>query len=129
MRLLILALCIVAAACAQQESASDSAATVVTETVAAGTDSFQSSDPLHDHGQPPAADTSATAPTIESARRIGLDDAVMLLDRGEAVLVDVRGPGPYAAQHARGAIEIPESEIVNRIADVPMGKMIITYCT
>lgn len=82
---------------------------------------------------PPAAystDTTATAlPTAEGARRISLREAVTLLERGRAVLVDVRSAESYQTAHAAGAIHIPEAEMVNRLADLPIGKMVITYCT
>lgn len=82
---------------------------------------------------PPAAystDTTATAlPPIDQARRISLKDATAMLNQGRAVLVDVRSAESYQTAHASGAIHIPEAEIVNRLADLPIGKMVITYCT
>lgn len=42
------------------------------------------------------------------------------------VLVDVRiGPKPFKAQ---GAIEIPQTEIAARMAELPKDKLIVLYC-
>jgi 3-mercaptopyruvate sulfurtransferase SseA len=79
------------------------------------------------------ADTASTAmaqlPPTDAVRRISLRDATESLNRGQAVLVDVREAESYRVGHAAGAIHIPEAEIVNRLSDLPIGKMVITYCT
>ena len=87
--------------------------------------------PSEDTMAPPVSTPQAPATTPDTAgvRRITLADATAALNSGEAVLVDVRGETQYSAEHARGAIHIPEDQIINRLADIPMGKMIITYCT
>jgi rhodanese-related sulfurtransferase len=47
----------------------------------------------------------------------------------EAFLVDVRTPGEYAAGHARGAINIPLSELSGRLNELPpKDRPIVVYC-
>ena len=42
------------------------------------------------------------------------------------VLIDVRiGPKPFKA---KGAIEIPQGDIVSRIAELPKDKLLVVYC-
>lgn len=42
------------------------------------------------------------------------------------LLIDVRiGPKPFKAQ---GAIEIPQTEIVARMGELPKGKLLVLYC-
>jgi 3-mercaptopyruvate sulfurtransferase SseA len=63
--------------------------------------------------------------------RVGVEEAKLALDNGEAVIVDVRSAEAYAAGHAAGAISIPLAEFENNIKNVPLkkDKWIITYCT
>lgn len=67
-------------------------------------------------------------PTLESARRIPRDKAIELVKEGKAVFVDVRGTEAYNAGHIKGALDIPEFELIQRLKEIPPGKMIITYC-
>ena len=44
-------------------------------------------------------------------------------------LVDVRGPGAYAAGHVEGAINIPHAELTaERLAAWPMDTLFVVYC-
>ncbi|HSP33325.1 MAG TPA: rhodanese-like domain-containing protein [Thermoanaerobaculia bacterium] len=65
---------------------------------------------------------------IDNARRIARDEAIKLVKEGKAVFVDVRGKDSYDASHIKGAISIPESQILTRLKELPPKKMIITYC-
>ena len=65
---------------------------------------------------------------IAAARRITREDAAKLVQQGRAVYVDVRSKEMFDKGHIRGAISIPGSVIVSRVADIPAGKMAITYC-
>src|SRR6266498_1417844 len=49
--------------------------------------------------------------TDAEVRRVPVDQAKAAFDSGKAVIVDVRGPGPYAVSHVAGALEISLSEI------------------
>lgn len=67
-------------------------------------------------------------PTQESARRIERAEAMKLVKAGKAVFVDVRGKDSYDAAHIKGALSIPENELIGRLKEIPPGRMIITYC-
>lgn len=87
-------------------------------------------------GKPPSmtpisapAEKPQAAPTEETARRISVDEARQALDKGKAVLVDVRAKEAYEASHAQGALSIPLANIGSRAGELPKNKLIITYCT
>jgi 3-mercaptopyruvate sulfurtransferase SseA len=67
-------------------------------------------------------------PPLESARRIERDEAIKLVKEKKAVFVDVRPKDSYDLGHIAGAINIPGSDLITRLKDLPPGKMIITYC-
>ncbi|HEY2980618.1 MAG TPA: rhodanese-like domain-containing protein [Anaerolineales bacterium] len=87
--------------------------------------------------QPTAAATAAVSPTPGLPRseagvpRVTPADAKAAFDRGEAVIVDVRGPDAYARGHIAGAISIPLGEFETNVAGLSLDKQqwIITYCT
>jgi len=84
--------------------------------------------------QKPTGPLSVSTPTVpaaqslESAQRIPRDEAIRLVKSGKAVYVDVRSRQSYATAHIPGAISIPRSEMLNRLREMPPGKMLITYC-
>ncbi|MCU1246650.1 MAG: transcriptional regulator, ArsR family [Acidobacteria bacterium] len=65
---------------------------------------------------------------LTSAKRITRDEASKLVASGKAVFVDVRSRETYDLDHIRGAISIPNSQMINRFKELPPGKMAITYC-
>jgi 3-mercaptopyruvate sulfurtransferase SseA len=65
---------------------------------------------------------------LESARRITREEAIKLVKANKAVYVDVRAKQSYEMAHIKGAISIPESEVITRLREIPHGKLIITYC-
>ncbi|HEX9332432.1 MAG TPA: rhodanese-like domain-containing protein, partial [Anaerolineales bacterium] len=75
--------------------------------------------------QPSLPQTDAEVP------RVPVDQAKAAFDSGKAVIVDVRGPGPYGVSHIAGALEISLSEIQDHPTDLKLDKdqWIITYCT
>ena len=87
--------------------------------------------------QPPNLTPLAAAPagkpqaaaTEETARRISVAEARQALDKGTAVLVDVRSKEAYEASHAQGALSIPLANVGDRAGELPKNKLIITYCT
>ena len=83
----------------------------------------QSSNPNVLITPPPAAEQN-----LDKAERINRDEAIRLVKENKAVFVDVRSKDSYDAGHIKGAISIPESQIVTRLRDLPPKKMIITYC-
>ena len=76
----------------------------------------QSANAQHDH----AAETAVP--------RIGVMDTQAAVNRGEAVLLDVRQPAAFSSGRIKGAILMPEAEIPSRAGTLPKDKKIITYC-
>jgi 3-mercaptopyruvate sulfurtransferase SseA len=83
----------------------------------------QSSNPNVLITPPPAADQN-----LDKAKRVDRDEAIKLVKENKAVFVDVRSKESYDAGHIKGAISIPESQLVTHMRDLPLKKMIITYC-
>ena len=61
---------------------------------------------------------------------ISYEEATELLDRGQAVRIDVRTQEEYEQNHVQGAINIPVNEIAYKIERVEpdKNKIIIVYC-
>ena len=72
--------------------------------------------------------TTAPEPPIESAKRIERDAAIKMVNEGKAVFVDVRPKDQYDIGHIKGSINIPLSDLMARIKDLPAHKYLITYC-
>ena len=73
--------------------------------------------------------TPAAGSTVETAARINVAEAARLVASGSAVIVDVRDEASFKTSRAKGAIHIPYAEIGKRMAELPMGKTVIAYCT
>jgi predicted sulfurtransferase len=73
--------------------------------------------------QPAVPTTADQAPRIDGA------EVKRLVDKGEAVLVDVRNKAGWDAGHAEGAIHIPEAQLASRLKELPKDKLIAAYCT
>jgi len=64
-----------------------------------------------------------------SASPIALGDALAMVERSDAVLVDVRAREAYEAGHVPGAINVDAVEIDARAAELRrLGKLPILYC-
>ena len=61
--------------------------------------------------------------------RIEAQDAKRLVDKGEAVIVDVRSRAAWDMGHVQGALHVPTEELDARLSQLPKDKLIITYCT
>ncbi len=66
--------------------------------------------------------------SLGKAKRISRDEAIKLVKEQKAVFVDVRSKDSYDAGHIKGAMSIPESQLVARMRELPIKKMVITYC-
>jgi rhodanese-related sulfurtransferase len=64
-------------------------------------------------------------PAVETIDRTEL---VARLDRGDAILIDVRPAEEYAAGHIDGARSIPLDELDQRLAELPADREIVAYC-
>ncbi len=86
---------------------------------------------------PTAATATMPAPvaiaTLETqsdgVRRITPADAHEAVEKGKAIIIDVRGEDSYNAGHVKGARWINLNDIGSRIGELPRDKMIITYCS
>lgn len=65
----------------------------------------------------------------EDAPRIQVEELKRLLEKGEAVVVDVRGQEAWETGHAEGAFHIPLAELSGRLGELPKDKLIAAYCT
>jgi 3-mercaptopyruvate sulfurtransferase SseA len=71
-----------------------------------------------------------TQPTpADGVRRVSIEELRSALEKGTAIVVDVRGEDQYKAGHIKGAVWIPENEIANRTKELPKDKLIVTYCS
>jgi rhodanese-related sulfurtransferase len=73
----------------------------------------------------------ATKDPREPFTRISVTEAKEKLDKGEAVMVDVREPHEYAEVHARGVRLIPVNSVmgeVKQIRDFAGGKEVLFIC-
>ena len=69
----------------------------------------------------------AAEPEADGVRRITPAEAKVLLDHGQAALYDTRSAEAYQAEHASGAISLPEPEVEARLGTLPTDKVLIFY--
>jgi len=61
--------------------------------------------------------------------RIAVGEFKKLVDAGEVVVIDVRGPAEYAAGHVPGAINVPLEAVPGRASTwKDSTKPVVTYC-
>ena len=72
---------------------------------------------------------SAVAAQTATIRRMGVAEASKLVRENKAVIVDVRSKDSFDKSHIKGALSIPNSQLMQRLREVPPGKTIITYCS
>jgi 3-mercaptopyruvate sulfurtransferase SseA len=75
---------------------------------------------------PAPPSTTMPADGVERITTAELRDA---LEKGTAVVIDVRSPESYKAGHIRGAINIPEPELSKHKDELPRDKKIVFYCS
>ena len=75
-------------------------------------------------------ESEGTVQTVDfsAAARIRQEEAKELLERGEAVFVDLRPAYAYEQFHLPGAVRRDLREVVKHAASVPPEKTIIYYC-
>ena len=88
------------------------------------TSSFNSS---QQRSAPSAAEEDHAA--LATIPRIGAAEADSLVKQSQAVIIDVRAEAAYRWQHIKGAISLPETQFIPRLASLPRDEKIITYCT
>ena len=83
---------------------------------------------------------SASVPTTASAtpghvappdgvKRVTTVELREALDKGTALVVDVRAEAAYQQNHVKSAISMPLEEVASRLSELPRNKMIVTYCS
>lgn len=76
-----------------------------------------------------AAEAPNEEPYYPDVKRVSLADAKAAYDAKTAVIVDVRDTESYTAAHVPGALNIPLTDLPNRIKELDPNQWIITYCT
>ena len=77
--------------------------------------------------QAPGAATTSTP--NDGVRRMTTAELRDALEKGTAVVVDVRSAESYKVGHIKGAQNIPEAEIASRKDELPRDKTIALYCS
>lgn len=76
---------------------------------------------------------SASGPTAstpgDGVRRMTTAELRDALEKGTAVVVDVRSAESYKMSRIKGSLNIPEGEIVARKDEMPRDKTIVFYCS
>ena len=75
---------------------------------------------------PPQAQTPA--PAGDDVRRVTQEDLRAALERGTAVVYDVRDRASYEAGHIKGAKHVPWEQVEHRLSEFPKDKLVVTYC-
>ncbi len=65
----------------------------------------------------------------DGARRVTTAELQGMLERHEAVVIDVRNESSFNAGHIRGAKLIPEADLPKHLDELPRDKTIVTYCS
>jgi hypothetical protein len=71
----------------------------------------------------------ATSAGAAEAPRVAAEEVKRLAEKGEVVIIDVRGKDAYDFEHAEGALSIPLGQLESRLAELPKDKLIAAYCT
>lgn len=83
----------------------------------------------------PAATVAPTTPVAtpnpeNDGKRISVEEAKAAVAKGEAVVIDVRGPDAFKIAHIKGAIEHNIGRLEgNDYKGLPKNKQIIAYCS
>lgn len=78
--------------------------------------------------EPSAPAVNETTSASQDVRRVSITELQGMLERGEAVAVDVRSKSSYDFGHIRGALSIPRNELKNRLGELPKDKLVVFYC-
>lgn len=78
--------------------------------------------PADDH------DHAALEAEIAKVPRVTAEELKGMMDRGEAVVIDVRNVDDFAYEHIPGALQIPVSFVESQIPYFPRDRKIVTYC-
>lgn len=65
----------------------------------------------------------------DDVRRITVTELKAAVDKNAVLIVDVRAPEAYTAEHIKGSINIPEASTLSRSGELPHDKLIVVYCS
>jgi hypothetical protein len=65
----------------------------------------------------------------DGVRRVTVNELQALLEKDQAMVIDVRTAEAYNIAHVKGARLIPEAEVGNHAKELPADKLIVTYCS
>ena len=80
-------------------------------------------------GSTSSAPAPMTSTPSDGVRRMTTAELRDALEKGTALVVDVRSAESYRMAHIKGAISIPETEIISRKDELPRDKTIVFYCS
>jgi len=72
---------------------------------------------------------ATTIATKADVPRVTATELQALMDKGEAVAMDVRGSVPYELGHIKDAVWLPLGLMAQRFGELPQDKLIVAYCT
>ncbi|MDP9194564.1 MAG: rhodanese-like domain-containing protein [Acidobacteriota bacterium] len=72
---------------------------------------------------------AATISVKADVPRVTAAELKALMDKGEAVAIDVRGSVPYELGHIQDAVWLPLGLVAQRFGELPQDKLIVAYCT
>ena len=76
----------------------------------------------------PAGAPAAQTTPADGVRRISIADSRAAVERGEAVIIDVRSKTEYDRGHIKGSLSFPKNDAAARAGELPKDKLIIAYC-
>jgi len=72
---------------------------------------------------------AATLTSKTDVPRVQPAELRALLEREEAIAIDVRGSVPFEIEHVAGAVWMPLGQLNQRAGELPEDKLIVAYCT
>ena len=79
--------------------------------------------------KPPAGSPQPSQNPADNARRITAEELHDLWAKGKVLVVDTRNEPSFKQGHIKGAILIPSNDFAAKANELPLDKMIVTYCT
>ena len=77
----------------------------------------------------PSSSAPSTTTPSDGVQRVTTAELRDAMEKGTAVVIDVRSPESYKTGHIKGSINIPETEIARRKDELPRDKKIVLYCS
>jgi 3-mercaptopyruvate sulfurtransferase SseA len=78
---------------------------------------------------PSSSSSSGHIAPRDGVKRVTTVELRDALEKGTALVVDVRGDDAYRQSHIKGSISIPLGQVATRLNELPRDKMIVTYCS